>query len=144
MESVESGKTMIHDQDLPMHLWVEAARRTVYVQNRLSHSASMKKYMNMYLPEMQKLHPPLNETSEDHDMLEPQDPPTMNISRKRKPAWVREIIQEVERYGAPEGSIRSSKRSKPYSSYVALMCDLVDQEPTTYEEVPQRKNGLKQ
>ena len=32
--------------------------------------------------------------SEDHDMLEPQDPPTMDISRKRKPAWVREIIQE--------------------------------------------------
>ena len=28
----------------------------------------------------------------DHDMLEPQKPPTMDISRKRKPAWVREII----------------------------------------------------
>ena len=27
---------------------------------------------------------PENETSEDHDMLEPQEPPTMNISRKRK------------------------------------------------------------
>ena len=73
--------------------------------------------------------------SEDHDMLEPQEPPAMDISRKRKPAWVREIIQEAERYGAPEGSTRTSKRSKPYSSYVALMCDLVDQEPTNYEEV---------
>ena len=30
--------------------------------------------------------------SEDHDMLEPQEPPTMDISRMRKPAWVREII----------------------------------------------------
>ena len=36
---MEVVKTMIHDQDLPMHLWVEAARTTVYVQNRLSHSA---------------------------------------------------------------------------------------------------------
>jgi hypothetical protein len=36
---MEEVKTMIHDQDLPMHLWVEAARTTVYVQNRLSHSA---------------------------------------------------------------------------------------------------------
>ena len=36
---MEAVKTMIHDQDLPMHLWVEAARTTVYVQNRLSHSA---------------------------------------------------------------------------------------------------------
>ena len=58
-------------------------------------------------------------------MLEPHETPTMDISRKRKPAWVREIIQEGDKYGAPEGSTRTSKRSKPFSSYVALMCDLV-------------------
>ena len=73
------------------------------------------------------------------DMLEPQEPPTMDISRKRKPAWVREIIQEAERYGALEGSTRTSKRSNPYSIYVASMCDLVDQEPTSYEEATQKK-----
>jgi hypothetical protein len=36
---MEAVKTMIHDQNLPMHLWVEAARTAVYVQNRLSHTA---------------------------------------------------------------------------------------------------------
>jgi hypothetical protein len=36
---MEAVKTMIHDQDLPMHLWTETARTIVYVQNRLSHSA---------------------------------------------------------------------------------------------------------
>jgi hypothetical protein len=36
---MEAVKTMIHNQYLPMHLWVEAAITTVYVQNRLSHSA---------------------------------------------------------------------------------------------------------
>jgi hypothetical protein len=30
---------MIHDQDLPMCLWAEAAMMVVYVQNRLPHSA---------------------------------------------------------------------------------------------------------
>ena len=35
---MEAVKAMIHDQDLPMHLWVEAVRTTVYVQNRISHS----------------------------------------------------------------------------------------------------------
>jgi hypothetical protein len=30
---------MIHDQDIPMHLWAEEAITPVYVQNRLSHSA---------------------------------------------------------------------------------------------------------
>jgi transposase InsO family protein len=36
---MEAVKTMIHDQDLPMHLWDEASRTTIYVQNKLSHSA---------------------------------------------------------------------------------------------------------
>ena len=36
---MEVVKTMIHDQDLPMHLWDEATRTTVYAQNIISHSA---------------------------------------------------------------------------------------------------------
>ena len=36
---MEALKTMIHDQDLPMHLWAEAARTSVYVQNKLCHIA---------------------------------------------------------------------------------------------------------
>jgi hypothetical protein len=36
---MEVVKTMIHDQYLPMHLWAEATRTSVYVHNRLSHSA---------------------------------------------------------------------------------------------------------
>ena len=77
-------------------------------------------------------------------MLEPQEPPTMDISRKRKPAWVREIIQEAERYGAPKGSTRTSKKSNPYSNYVALMCNLVDQEPTNFEEDAQNKQWVEE
>ena len=76
-------------------------------------------------------------------MLEPQDPPHMDISRKRKPSWVREILQEANRYGALEGSKRTKKISNPYSSYVALMmCDLVDQEPTNYEESVHKKEWV--
>ena len=36
---MEIVNTMIHDQDLSMHLWAEATRTIVYVQNRISHSA---------------------------------------------------------------------------------------------------------
>ena len=75
-------------------------------------------------------------------MLKPQEPPIMVIYRKRKPYWVREIIQEEERYGAPEGSTRINERSNPYSSYVALMFGIVDQEPTSYEEVAQKKEWV--
>ena len=34
---MEAARPMPHDQDLPMHLWAEAARRTVYVQNHTPH-----------------------------------------------------------------------------------------------------------
>ena len=34
---------MIHDQDLPMHLWVEAPRTTVYVQNPTPHRVLQNK-----------------------------------------------------------------------------------------------------
>ena len=36
---MEVVKAMMHDQDLSMYLWVEAARTTIYVQNRIFHSA---------------------------------------------------------------------------------------------------------
>ena len=34
---METAKAMLHDQDLPMHLWAEEAITTVYVQNRTPH-----------------------------------------------------------------------------------------------------------
>ena len=30
---MEATKAMLHDEELPMHLWVEATRTTMYVQN---------------------------------------------------------------------------------------------------------------
>ena len=34
---MEVAREMLHDQDLPMHLWAEAARTAVYIQNRTPH-----------------------------------------------------------------------------------------------------------
>ena len=34
---MEVAKAMLHDQDLPMHIWMEAARTAVYVQNHTPH-----------------------------------------------------------------------------------------------------------
>jgi hypothetical protein len=50
----------------------------------------------------------------------------MMILHKRKPAWARELIQDGEKYGVPEGTTRQVKRPKPFSSYTTLMCDLLE------------------
>jgi hypothetical protein len=82
---------------------------------------------------------PDEETLEDHDITEVQEPPQMTFSHKRKPSWERELIQDGEKYGVPEGTTRQVKRPKPFSSYTALMCNLLDEEPTCFEEAIQKK-----
>jgi hypothetical protein len=82
---------------------------------------------------------PDDEIPEDHDMIEYQEPPHMTISHKRKPSWEKQPIQYAEKYGAPEGTMRQRKKPKPFSSYMALMCDIVEKEPTFFEEFIQKK-----
>jgi hypothetical protein len=81
---------------------------------------------------------PEEHVPENHDMTEPQRPVEM-ITKKRRPSWAHEIIQDVEKYGAPDGSFRENKKPRPYSSYVALLCDIIDVEPTCYEEAAEKK-----
>jgi hypothetical protein len=38
--------------------------------------------------------------------------------------------------------MRQSKKPKPFSSYMALMCDLVEKEPTCFEEAIQKKEWM--
>jgi hypothetical protein len=66
----------------------------------------------------------------------------MKISHKRNPPWARELIQDGENYGAPEGTMRQSKKPNPFSSYMALMCDLIEKEPTCFEEAIQKKEWV--
>ena len=40
---MESTRAILHDQDLPMHLWAEATRIAVYVQNRTPHKVLKNK-----------------------------------------------------------------------------------------------------
>jgi hypothetical protein len=77
---------------------------------------------------------PNEETPKDHDISEVQEPPQMTFSHKRKLAWTRDLIQYGEKYGVPEGTTRQVERPKPFSSYTALMCNLLDEEPTCFEE----------
>ena len=74
-------------------------------------------------------------------MEEPQMPvdPPKEVSHRRKPSWAREAVRDAERYGAPEGSLRESKRPRTYSSYVALLSDIIDAEPSNFEEAVKKQ-----
>ena len=73
---------------------------------------------------------------EYHDMAEPQElieTPYEKESHKRKPTWAWELLQDAKMYDAQEGMHREMKRPKHYNNYVALMCDIIDKEPSNYE-----------
>ena len=40
---MEATRAMLHDKDLPMHIWAEASKTTVYVQNCTPHRVLEKK-----------------------------------------------------------------------------------------------------
>jgi hypothetical protein len=46
------------------------------------------------------------ESLEDHDLIKVQEYPQMRILHKRKPTWARDLIQDGEKYGVPEGTTR--------------------------------------
>ena len=74
---------------------------------------------------------------EDRELEEPKepvDPPQENNPYKRKPTRVCEIIQGSEKYGASEETHRGRKRTRSCSSYVALLFDIIDKDPSKYEE----------
>ena len=53
---MEVAREMLHDQDLPMHLWVEAARTNLYVQNCTPHRVLENKiYEEDFLGEKPKV-----------------------------------------------------------------------------------------
>ena len=48
-------------------------------------------------------------------------------------------MQGAKRYGDPKESDRERKRTRSCSSYVALLCDFIDKEPSSYEEATKWK-----
>ena len=49
---------------------------------------------------------------------------------------VREIIQDEEKY---DDTFKERKRSQTWCSYVTLLSDIIDADPSSYEEVAKKK-----
>ena len=65
-----------------------------------------------------------SEEHDDHDITKPQilvDQPEDVNTYKKRPTWAQEIIQEVKKYDASEGTSIEIKRTHRYSIYMALL-----------------------
>ena len=76
---MESSRDVTFDEEAALKRSKKCQHEEVYEED-----ASPRNAEATFLPE--------DEAPEDHDMTKPQEPPTMEISRKRNHAWAREII----------------------------------------------------
>jgi hypothetical protein len=76
----------------------------------------------------------------DHPM-EPCENIDSDIVPKTKKilSWLEDTLQDAERLKVLEGTFRKSKRPKRFSSYAAYMTNILDEEPTTFEEAVQKE-----
>ena len=61
--------------------------------------------------------------------------PVIVLEIKKRSTWLRPILEEVEGHATPDGTSGGVKKRKIFTSYAALMKNLIDAEPSTYEEV---------
>ena len=86
----------------------------------------------------------MNDATQEDDWeieepYEPIGPPQEKNTHKRKPASIWEAIKGAEIYGSLEEMHRERKRTRFYSGYVSLLHDIIDKEPSNYEEAVEKK-----
>jgi hypothetical protein len=57
----------------------------------------------------------------------------------KRPTWLEATLQEAEILKAPSGTFRERKKPKIFFIYEACMTNLINEEPTTFEESSQKK-----
>jgi hypothetical protein len=136
---IDISRDVTFDEDATLKKSKICQFEEVYEEELVIPNTAMREVPRVAEPVREVITSPDEELLEDHDIVEVQEPPQMTILHKRKPTWARELIQDGEKYGVPEGTTRQVKRPNPFSSYTALMCDLLEEEPTCFEESIHRK-----
>jgi hypothetical protein len=139
---IDISRDVTFDEDAMLKKYKLCQLEEVYEEEPIIPSTAMREVPKATKPVREVVTSPNEEILEDHDIVEVQEPPQMMILHKRKPSWDREIIQYGEKYDVPQGTMRQVKRPKPFSIYMALMCDILEEEPTLFEVAIQRKEWI--
>jgi hypothetical protein len=136
---IEINRDVTFDEDAALKKSKLCQLEEVYEEEPVIPNTAIREVPRVAEPVREVVTSPDEELLEDHDIVEVQEPPQITILHKRKPTWARELIQDGEKYDVPQGTMRQVKKPKPFSSYTTLMCDLLEEEPTCFEEAIQRK-----
>lgn len=92
-----------------------------------------------HAPEIQRETTESDMSKDPIEPLDPTDGPRDIVVSRERPLWVRNTMQEAEQFAYPRGTFRESKRPQRFSGYVALMCNLIEIEPSSVEEAAKQQ-----
>jgi hypothetical protein len=73
--------------------------------------------------------------SPDSGIEEGESPPHGALSEKRKPKWIQDTLEEAQgSVGNPRQAVRESKPLERFCNYLALVSNIREVEPSTFEE----------
>jgi hypothetical protein len=111
---IEISRDVTFDEDAVLKKSKPCQLEEIYEEEPVIPSTAMREVPKAAEPVREVVTSPDEELLEDHDIVEVQEPPQMTTLHKRKPAWARELIQDREKYGVPQGTTRQGKRPKLY------------------------------
>jgi hypothetical protein len=63
--------------------------------------------------------------------VDPGDPPSYEDMRSR---WIHDTLRDLKGHIAPKGTFMESRTPQRFSNYVALMRNIIDSKPSSFEE----------
>eukprot|EP00253_Pinus_taeda_P015415 PITA_15415 len=130
---------MLHDQGLPLHLWVEACNTAFYLQNRILH-----RILGMKTPKeaFSGKRPDVGHFKIFGSLVPGVDTSTQSESSRDGQKGTREANKLLEdardNVGAPFSQRRQRRSPERYTGYMALAGECVETEPYSFEEVVQQ------
>jgi hypothetical protein len=103
---IEISRDVTFDEDEVLKKSKLCHLEEVYEEETVIPNTVMRGVPRAAQPVREVITSPNEELLEDHDIVEVQEPPQMTILHKRNPAWARELIQDGEKYGVPQGTTR--------------------------------------
>jgi hypothetical protein len=103
---IEINRDVTFDEDSMLKKYKLCHLEEVYEEEPVIPNTVMREVPRAAEPVREVVTSPDEELLEDHDIVEVKEPPQMMILHKIKLAWARELIQDGEKYGVPQGTTR--------------------------------------
>lgn len=67
--------------------------------------------------------------------MDPSDPSPWDPPARKRPLWLKDTLQDVEKHVVAHGTFTESKKPYKYQAYVVVINNMIQVQPHTFEEV---------